>query len=163
MAISTIIKTKRDGTIVIDDGTRTLEIAYEQGDLNLSIPGPSITLNLDRGQIGATPSIRYADDAPITGTFTANLRDLTDAAYSTLEGILTNSGYFDTTWVSTLGATAEIKTVTITWTIEGTDHGDATDHTITLAYCVLTGSLSEGDPGKVSVSFTSYALWPTVT
>jgi hypothetical protein len=94
------------------------------------------------------------------------VRDLSDADYDTLESLLTHSGLIfaaGTEWTSTLGADAEIKTFTLIWTVEGTDHGDTTDHTITLPYCVLTGSLSEGDPDKVSVSFTSYAVWPAVT
>ena len=50
--------------------------------------------------------------------------------------------------------------VQIFWT-EGTDHGDASDHTLTLPHCVITGSLAEGDPDTVSISLTSYANFPT--
>ena len=70
MAYSTIVKTKRDGTLVITDGTNSVTVAYEAGDLSLDIPGPTVNLFLDRGQFGSTPSIRYGDDQPITGTFT---------------------------------------------------------------------------------------------
>lgn len=167
MAISTIVKTKHDGSITISDGTSvtplTLTVEYEAGDFNLSIPGPSVSNFLDRGKFGSTPSLRYGDDAPMTFSFTANLRDISDASYMTLESIIANSGTFASTWVSRGGANAEVKTVKVLWTIEGTAHGDSADHTITLDHCVLTGSLQEGDPNTISISGTCYQVWPSVT
>lgn len=165
MAISQIIKTKRDGSITLSDngGTHSLTVAFEAGDFSLSIPGPSVINSLDRGQFGATPSLRYGDDAAMTFSFSANLRDLSDAAYATLESIILQSGFVGSTWVSTMGASGEVFTVNVVWTIEGTDHGDGADHTITLQHCVLTGSLAEGDPDTISISGTSYDLFPTVT
>lgn len=165
MAISTVVKTKRDGTLTIADnaGAHSLTVAFEAGDFKLNIPGRTVNLFLDRGAIGSPPAIRYGDDQPMTGSFTAQLRDLSDASYITLEEILTNSGYFASTWVSTMGSTGEVKTVKCTWTIEGTDHGDSADHTIALAYCYVTGSLGDGDPSSIEVSFTDFELYPTVT
>ena len=177
MAISSIVKTRRDGTLTISDaaGAHTLTVAFEAGDFSLSVPGPTVNNFLDRGEIGAAPSLRYGDDAPMTGSFTAQLRDLSDASYITLESIILNSGYFASTWVSTNSNTdgdsgtaytttsTKLKTVTLLWTIEGTNRGDSSDHTISLPFCVLTGSLSEGDPNSISISFTSYAPWPSVT
>ena len=173
MSISQIVKTKHDGSITISDGTavtpKTLTIDYEAGDFNLSIPGPSVSNFLDRGKFGTTPSLRYGDDAPITFSFTANLRDLSDATYITLESIITNSGYFASDWVATTGYTNStdpseiVKTVKVLWTIEGSNHGDSADHTITLNHCVLTGSLQEGDPNTVSISGTAFVRFPVVS
>lgn len=163
MAISTIRKTKRDGKITLRDNAaaHTLEVAFEAGDLNITIPKTTVSLELDRGSIGSPPDIRYGDDAPITGTFTARLRDLSDAAYATLESILMESGFVSTDWVSTMGANGEVFTLDILWEIEGTDHGDATDHSLILPYCYITGSLAEGDSDIINISFTSYAVLPT--
>ena len=163
MSESLIIKTKRDGTIKFLDnaGANTYTVAYEAGDLNISIPGPSVISPLDRGSLGSPPSLRYSDDAPITGSFTAMLRDLGDAAYTTLSEIITQTGHVATTWVSTMGANGEVFTLDLEWTIEGTNHGDASDHVLTLPYCVVTGSLSEGDPDQISISFTSYSVYPS--
>jgi len=163
MAESTIVKTKRDGTIKFKDDAdvNIYTVAYEAGDLSVSIPGPTVISPLDRGQFGDPPSLRYSDDAAITGTFTAYLRDLTDDGYATLEEIILQSGDVANNWVSTMGSDAEVFTVTLEWTIEGTDHGDASDHVMTLPYCVVTGSLSEGDPNQVSISFTSYSNFPS--
>lgn len=163
MAISSIIKTKRDGTLTFSDGTRTLTVQYEQGDLQIDIPGATIVATLDRGEFGSPPSLRKGDDQPITGSFTAYLRDISDASYATLEEMVTNGGYYASTHTSTLGANAEVKTQTLLWTIEGTNHGDSTDHTVSLPYVWVTGGLQEGEVCAINVSFTSYAVYPTVT
>ena len=164
MPYSSIVKTKRDGTLQFEDNAaaHTLAVAFEAGDFSLNIPEEAVNLFLDRGSIGSPPAIRYGDDQPITGSFTAYLRDLSDATYATLEEILLQSGYVGSTWVSTMGATGEVFTLTLRWTIEGTNHGDATDHVITLPYCHVSGSLSEGDPDMISINFTCYAVRPTV-
>ena len=169
MPISTIVKTLRDVTILFEDGTspttEKLTVAFEEGNLSLNIPGVSVEAFLDRGQFGATPALRYGNDQPITGSFTAYLRDLADGSYITLESILTNSGYFASTWVSTLDSAgnAEVKTVKMTITYEGTDHGDAADHTIVLAHCFITGSITDGTPSTVQINFSDFEPYPTVT
>ena len=163
MSESLIVKTKRDGVLVFKDlaAANTYTVAFEAGDLNISIPGPSVISPLDRGSLGSPPSLRYSDDAPITGSFTAYLRDLGDAGYSSLSEIITQTGHVGTTWVSTMGALGEVFTLDLEWTIEGTNHGDASDHVLTLPFCVVTGSLSEGDPNQISISFTSYSVYPS--
>ena len=163
MAESTIVKTKRDGTIQISDlgDANSYTVAYEAGDLSISIPGPAVISPLDRGQFGDPPSLRYSDDQPITGTFTAYLRDLSDAAYTTLAEILTQTGDVGTNWTSSLGNNREVFALNLQWTIAGLVHGDSADHVLTLPFCVVTGSLSEGDPDQISISFTSYSVYPS--
>ena len=164
MAISSIVKTKRDGTLTLSDlaAAESLVVGFEAGDLSITIPGPGVTNILDRGQMPSpTPSLRYADDAPMTATFTANLRDLSDAAYATLFEVISQTGKVASTWVSTLGANAEVFAIDVGFVMEGTDHGDASDHSLTLPHCVMTGSISEGDPNSISLSLTSYSVYPT--
>jgi len=166
MAVSTITKNKRDGTITFSDnaGANSITVAYEEGDLSITVPGESVSHYLDRGRITSTPSIRYLDDQPVTFTFSANLRDVSDATDEILtELILGPSGRIGTNWVSTMGANGEVFTVTTLFTIEGTDHGDAADHTLTMNFCRLTGSIAEGDPDTISISGTAYDLYPTPT
>ena len=165
MPISTITKTKRDGTLTILDnaGANVFIVQFEEGDYNLAIPGPQEQVFLDRGQFTPTPQIRYGDDAAMSGTFTARLRDVSDAAFATLGGILAESGFVNSTWVSTLGANAEVRLYTMRVDIEGTDHGDATDHRIECNFCKFSGSIAEGVPDTISMSFTSYDVYPTVT
>ncbi len=109
MPESTIVKTKRDGRLFFTDlaAAETFVVSFEAGDLSLTIPGPTVNNFLDRGVIGTTPAIRYGDDAPITGSFSAYLRDMSDASYVTLMEVMTQTGEVATTWVSTLGANAE--------------------------------------------------------
>ncbi len=165
MAESTIVKTKRDGTILITDlgAVNAYTIAFEAGDISITVPGRTVNLFLDRGVMADPPAIRYGDDQPMTGTFTAQLRDTTDAAVETLLDIINQTGFVGASWVSTGGANAEVLTVDLTWTIEGSALGDPADHTIQCKHCYITGSVADGDPATISVSFTSYDLYPTVT
>jgi len=166
VAESTIVKNKRDFTVVLTDNAaaHSYTISLEPGDLSITIPGTTVSNYLDRGSIGATPSIRYVDDQPMTFTLSGYLRDVSDASYATLpEFIAGPSGYVGTTWVSTMGANGEVPTWTVTITIEESNHTGSADHTIVLNFCYITGSITDGDPATVSISGTSYDVYPTVT
>ena len=166
MAESTIVKTKRDGTITFLDngGVNSYTVAYEAGDFSFDIPGPAVGNFLDRGRFPAgNPSIRLTDDAPMTGSFTAYLRDVSDATDVTLMEILAQSGAVSTTWVSTMGATGEVFTLSLRFTISGLVHGDPSDHILEFPHAVIRGSVSEGDPDTITVNWTSYKSFPVVT
>lgn len=165
MAESTIVKTKRDGTILFEDngGANSYTVAFEEGNFNLTVPGSTVNLFLDRGRITSPPSIRYGDDQPLTGTFTAYLRDFGDATYATLTEILTQTGDVGTNWVSTMGANGEVFALKVTWTVAGVIHGDAADHVMVMDHCYVTGSIAEGDPDLVTINFTCYESYPAVT
>lgn len=167
MAESVIAKNMRDGTISLLVGANLYPIKYEEGTLNLTVPGPSIANYLDRGRladtVGGVPSIRYNEDQPMTGSFSAYLRDLSDNSYITAPEFILKSGQYASGWGSSLGANAEVKTVDIQWDVVGITHGDASDHRVVLAYSVLNGAIAEGSPNKTTINFTSYVLYPTVT
>jgi len=101
-------------------------------------------------------SVRYGDDTALTGSFSAYFRDATDAGAATLFDLLNWSGYVGTNWVSTLGANAEVKAVDHRVTIEGSDHGDGADHSITIQDVSLDYSWADGDPVTVSVNWQSH-------
>jgi hypothetical protein len=167
MAVSQIIKTKRDGTITIKDATAItpleVEVQFENGDLTIDIPGPTVNAFLDRGEFGDTPSLRFGDDQAITWSFSANLRNLTEAAAAVLMDIVAHGGTFESDWVSTIGANAEVKTCLLEFLIEGVDHGDGYDHLIALNHSWITGSIAEGDPDTISLSGTSYIVYPSIS
>lgn len=167
MAESVITKNMRDGTITLKVGANTYEIKYEEGTLQLAIPGPNVAQYLDRGRmadtVGGVPSIRYNEDQPMTGSFSAYLRDISDASYVTAVEFLTKTGQYASLWGSSLGASAEVKTVDLYWDIAGTIHGDASSHQVVLPYTYLSGAVAEGSPNKTTINFTSYCLYPTVT
>jgi len=162
MAEDTIPRTKRDGTLTFADnaGANTLVVTIEAGDFSWNAPQDKVTNVLDRGQMGAPPYIRLADEQPMTFSFTGVMRELTDATDATLMQLLHNGGKVGTGWVSTMGANGEVDTWSLTWAVEGVAHGSA-NHTMTLPYCYITGSVKEGDPNIISISGTSYSRRPT--
>lgn len=159
MAEGTKVKNFRSGKITIDDGTETYEVKFEDGNFQANIPGPTVDAYLDRGEFGATPQLRFSQDQPMTGQFSAHLRDITDAAYTTLADFLVRAGYVATDWASTLGANEEVPTVTITFDV--IDARDASNHQIKFPFCYLTGSLQEGSPSTINMAWTSYAVRPS--
>ena len=164
MAYSSVVKTLRDGQILIKDGTgtpKTITVAFEQGDLTLNIPGPEVLVFLDRNRLGTTPSLRYGKEQPVTGSFSAYFKDNVEAGVDTLEAALLLG--MPTGWVSTLGSSAEVQTVSLVWTIEGSDHGDTSDNVITLNHCTISGSITEGDPLVMNFSFVAHDQYPTIS
>ena len=76
MALSSIPKVRRDGSITLNDGTTptavTLEINYEEGNFTFdniaSQAREDQTVIRDRGVI---TTVRKADQQPLTGSFSA--------------------------------------------------------------------------------------------
>jgi hypothetical protein len=155
MAESTVLKNFRDGSLLIEDGTGTplnYTVAYEAGDFSYDIGKDEIAVYRDRGAIA---SVRKTNDGTPSGSFSVHFRDLSDGSDETLTDILDAKGAFAAA-VSTLGANADVYCVKLTFSVEGTDHGDSADHVVTFDDCYCTWSFSEGDPNSVSVSWTSY-------
>ncbi len=159
MALSAVVKNFRDGTLVIEDGTAitplNLTVQYESGDFSVTglnqAGGTSYetTQYLDRGEMGTA---RKTNRAFPSGSFTAQLTELSDGTNETLPDILLKQGSFSAA-VSTLGASADVYAVKLSLQIEGTDHGDTSDHSITLDDCVCSLDIAEGDPDTFSISF----------
>lgn len=162
MPESTVVKNMRDGKLEVISGADSYEIAYEEGVMTLNVPGATVANYLDRGQFTDPPSLRFDQDQPMTGSFTFRFRDAGDAAYVTASEHITKTGAV-ANWGSTLGVGAEVKTVTLRWTINGTNHQDLSNHVFELPYSWLTGSYADGSPITGTINFTSYKLYPTVT
>ena len=154
---STVPKTRRDGKIELISLERTLEVKYEAGDFSASGLKPEqrdTTMILDRGEF---LGVRQTNFEPVTFSFTALLTDLSDGTDTTIPDMLLRTGACASD-VSTLGANAEVYTVKLTWTIEGTDHGDSADHTLEWNHCTIDAlDFSEGDPSTIAVSGTAYS------
>jgi len=183
MSESTIIHTKLDGVLTlgsqctagggafsasagINSGADTYTVAYEAGDLSLTIPQATISSYLDRGKFTLPPSVRYGDDQAITFSFSAYFRDLTDSSAPALVDIISNQGYAGSNWVSTLSTSiaaddAEVFAIDLRWVV--TNQGDATDvHKLVLSACTVNCAIAEGDPNTVTISGTSWAVEPSV-
>jgi hypothetical protein len=159
MPISSVVKNFRDGTILINDGTTptplALTVQYENGDFSLSGSNYSSTGSvdhtkyLDRGELA---SVRRTSRTFPTGSFSAMLTDISDASNNTLWDAVNRSGSFAAA-VSTLGANADLYTLKITLTIEGTNFGDAADHVLIMNDCRCSIDVAEGDPDSVTLNF----------
>jgi|APGre2960657373_1045057.scaffolds.fasta_scaffold54600_3 hypothetical protein len=159
MPISSVVKNFANGTLTLSDDTGTpitVTVQYEAGDFALSgvMQGQKeVAMYLDRGAFG---SLRKTNFTPATFSFTAHMTDISDGTNKTLPDAVNKTGAF-AAGVSTLGAGADVPwTLDLLWTIEGTDSGDASDHTVTMTDCHLKIDMSEGDPNSFSISGTVY-------
>jgi hypothetical protein len=159
MAISQVCKNFRDGTILIEDGTGTpiaLTVQFENGDFSISGLNQGnyeVNTYLDRGELGC---LRLTNRSFPTGSFSAHFTDLSDATEKTLFNAATKTGAFASA-VSTRGANSDVMTYDITFTVEGTDFGDAADHVLTLADVRIDSwDFAEGDPDTQTINFTVY-------
>lgn len=162
MPESTQIRVKRDGVIVLsDDAGHTYTVAYEPGDLAINVPGQAVNNFLDRGRMGAAPSLRLGDDQPMTLSFTAYLRDLSLDDGATLLDIANRpaGSYVADNWIST--SSGDVFTVNASVIVDGADLGEA-DQQYDFPFCVVRANVSEGDPSTIAISITSYAYQPTV-
>ncbi len=168
MPESTVVRVKRDGQILLSDSgaVNIYPIAFEPGDFNYNVPEITVINSLDRGSLGAIPQLRKGDDQPMTGGFSAYLRDLGDTAatYATLLDIAHRyaAGFVDANWVSTHGNNGDVFTITIALTIDGSPFGEA-DKTVSFVFCVFRANSAEGDPSTVACTFTSYAVRPILS
>jgi hypothetical protein len=161
MAISSIVKNFRDGTITIEDGTTptpiSMTVQFENGDFSITgLSGANgnaeITTYLDRGVLG---SVRRTNQTFPSGSWSLHLTDISDATSKTIYDCVDGGGAW-ASMVSTLGANADVTTVKITLTIAGTTLGDPADHTIVMDDCALSIDVSEGDPSSFACSFVCY-------
>lgn len=153
MPISSVVKNFRDGTITLaDNGINTLTIQYEAGDLSLSGVNQGNyehTKYLDRGDLG---SIRKTNRSFPTGSFSCQMTEFSDASNTNIWDLVNKTGAFSTA-VSTLGANADLYTLKITLSVEGTNFGDSSDHTLEMDDCRCTIDFAEGDPSSFTINF----------
>ena len=169
MAESLILRTLRDTQIQLADSgaAHSYVITKEPGDMQYSVPDYTIVTALDRGDIGAIPDLRKGDEQPMSGSFSAYLRDLGDTANSYASALEIAHRYVgrfvESNWVSTMGTSSDVFTITINVTIDGSFCGEA-DKTVSFPYSVFRApTVADGAPSKVSFSFISHAVRPTLS
>lgn len=180
MAESTIVKTSIDGTLYLAalgggayntstgallSGGEQYTVAFEAGDVSITLPSRAVSNHKDRNRTTSPPSLRYGADTEGSISFSAYFRDMTDAASPTLSDILATlagnpSGVVGTSWESTSASAAaagDAEVFSIAVKLKITNAGDGTDtHEIAFNFVVGTGTLSEGDPTSFSFSGTIY-------
>ena len=154
MAVSTTVKTRRDGTIsIMDSGaTNTYVVAYEgAGDFAFDNGSESAerVVIMDRGAI---VGLRKGNDQVGTISFSVNMLEFTNATADNLLGVLDN----EVSWTSTGGTGFEQFLFTVRLTIEATDHGESADAYAEFSKVKMDWSFSEGDPDTVNITGEVY-------
>lgn len=158
MAVSSVVKNFRDGTILIEDGTGTplaVTVQYEAGDFSitgLNQGNVEATTYLDRGELG---SVRKTSRTFPTFSFSAHMTDLSDNTDKLLYDAVNKTGAFASA-VSTGGTASDVYMLKVTLTIEGTNFGDSADHVMILNNCHLSIDFAEGDPNSFTLNGTVY-------
>jgi hypothetical protein len=157
MPLSAVAKTDRDTVLTLKDGTGTpldCIIIYEDGDFAVDGITPNQAEVLKFFDRGTLYSIRLGNQTFPTFSLTFHFTELSDATNENVYDFVRGTGSFAAR-ISTFtgGATAEVDTFLILMTVEGTDHGDASDHTLTMDDCEgTTFGLAEGRPGKYNLA-----------
>lgn len=158
MAVSSVVKNFRDGTILIEDGTGTplaVTVQYEAGDFSitgLNQGNTEATTYLDRGELG---TVRKTSRTFPTFSFSAHMTDLSDNTDKLLYDAVNKTGAFAAA-VSTGGTASDVYMLKVTLTIEGTNFGDSADHVMILNNCHLSIDFAEGDPNSFTLNGTVY-------
>ncbi len=159
MAESTVVKTYRDGTILLEDGAGTplsYTCTYEQGNFTFADPKTNRTTVRDRGAI---VGLRQGDAQTKTFSFSVHMREFTNAAADgTLIDFIDQAGKY-AYFTSTAGSAYEQKLCKVTLTVEGTDFSDGADHTLVLNNCFLSWDFAEGETNVINVAGEVYGTY----
>lgn len=159
MPASVIAKNFRDGTLQLKDGAgtpNTLTLPLISGSVNVSGLTESqkdVRAYQSRGNL---VSLRKGEATFPTVSFQAMLADLSDGTNQTAYDFCKKVGSYSGN-TSTTTALGDVYTIDIVITIEGTDLGDASDHTLTLEDVSVSMDIdAAGDPSMISFSGTVY-------
>ena len=158
MAIDSVVRHDCDGTIQLLDGTGTpvtLDVPFSQGDFSLSGLSKEQREVVAYQSRGTLHSIRLGDKTFPTVSFSAMLSNLTDATLTTALDFLRKAGSYSSNATQSTNS-AEVFTVGMKLTIEGTDHGASKDDVITLTNVACTFDVGEGRPNTLTVNGTVY-------
>jgi hypothetical protein len=152
MPLSNVPFMPRDGTITIQDNTGTpltLTVSFEDGDFAFDELAEGYAETVVLKDRGVPYTMRKSDGQTPSFTFTAHATDFTDATEKTLMDACLKKGAF-AAGVSTLGATADVWTLSVKFLADTSAIGGAAD-SVQFKKCRLSCSFSEGTPGKFSL------------
>jgi len=160
MPASNIVKVQQGSAVKILDGTSPspLEFTglYYDGDFqcdDLVYERESIPITVN----GVFQGVAKGNYRPITGSFTVKYTgqasSTTNNPASVLDFIQSANAY--ATAVSTVaGYDQQLRTIVLT--CEGTDFGDASDHTLTFLKCEVRAAFQAGEPSTWTIDFTCH-------
>lgn len=156
MAESTVTKTFRDGTILLEDGTGTplaYTVTYEQGNFTHANAADARTVVRDRGVI---VGLRKGDQQVKSFSFSVHFREFKNASGDgTLIDFIEQTNAYSA-FVSVAGSAYEQKLSKCTFTKEGTDFSDGADHVLTINNCFLDWDYAEGETDVINVTGEVY-------
>ena len=156
MAESTVAKTLRDGTLVVNDGTPvtplTYTVSFENGDFSGTFPKADRVVIRDRH---AVAGLRKGADPIPTFSFSVHMREFTDGSATTLVDVIEKTGNWAAAKTTSTAAFEQVL-YDVVLTIAGISHDDTADHVLTLSDCHLQWDFSEGDPDSITVSGEVY-------
>lgn len=158
MPSSTFIKNNIDGSLVISDGTGTpltLTVPFEQGNFTVSGLKFKLRDTVAYQTRGVLSTVRHTVRNFPSGSFSAMMSSFTSASANSLSDIVLKNGFYASA-ISTLGASADVYTLKLAFTVEGTNFGDSADHSFSLGDCECNLDFAEGDPNLFTISFVCY-------
>ena len=157
MADSSVVATRRDGTITLTDGAASsYAVSFEVGDFSAAEPGADRVVIRDRGAI---VGLRKGDDPVISFSFSVHMRSLTDTTADNLMDRLYNRGvHSGTPLTSTGGDGFEQFLQTVAFQVDTSAVGSGKIYTATYSKCYMEiSSLTEGADGNtIEVSGECY-------
>lgn len=166
MALSTVTKNLNDGTLTLADGTGTpvtLIVPISLGDTTIDDIRAASGITGEQNEVtayetrGKLDGVRHTARIYPSGSFSMHFREFTSATAGVVQDFICKTNAYSAN-VSTLaaGANADVYTIKITLTVEGTDHGDDADAVAVLDDCHCTIAFSEGDPNTATISYVCY-------
>lgn len=148
MADSSVVATRRDGTITITDGAASsYTVSFEVGDFSFSEPNADRVVIRDRGAI---VGLRKGDDPVLSFSFSVHMRSLTDTTADNLMDRIYNRGFNSgLPLTSTGGDGFEQFLQTVVFEADTQAIGSGKVYTATFAKCHLEmSSMSESADGN---------------
>ena len=157
MAVSTVIGTKRDGEIRIEDlsPTYALDISLDIGDFTFEEPKADRIVIRDRGAIAG---LRKGDDAVGSLSFSVHFSEFTNATAQTLMDLIYQRN-FSSGAVSTGGNGFEQYLVNVKYTCDKTALGDSVPATGRFNKVLLFASFTEGDSDTMTITGEVYGTY----
>ena len=153
MPASSMVKNLNDGVISFADGTGTplaFTVIAGAGDFSYSAIKTRLSATTVYQSRGVLCSVRHTErefpTISFSGLFINFDGNTKTATTGSMHEVVMKDGATFGAAVSTLGTNADVYTLDVTLTIEGTDFGDSGDHTVTFHDVELTIEGSEGDP-----------------
>ena len=148
---SSIVKTKRDGTVTLTDGAAASYIAnFQVGDFSFEEVKAELITIRDRATIVGA---RKGDDQESTLSFTCHLRALTDSGNEALLDFV-NGTLSGSALTSTGGLGYEPFMCTVKYDINATALGDSKSYSAEFKKVRISASVTEGDPDSISITGT---------